>query len=621
MRSQLLVLATAAVTSCSAAVVKPNIVLILTDDQDIVLNEQLGQPLGPMAQTKALLQDQGAFGAAAYVNVPICCPSRATLLSGRYAHNLRDRHYEPFPAGLDPDPTGHNTGVPSCGDEPVEALTGKPLPCGCMRMNISSYGPFESQTFAARLKAASNYTTAYFGKYLNPPAMVKYCRNETLGPLTGGWPAGWDTFYGMCDQASTPAGAYYDVNWVDSEAGAVTYTGSAPEEYTTSVIGNKTVRWIERWSRAARAPAQQPPPPFLLVAATRAPHAPYLPPPWYADRFAGIASPRSLGSWNASTEGKAPWMGANAPLSAADAAHFDDVMRKRWGALLAVDDLVGGVVGALERAGVLNNTYVFFWSDHGYHLGSWRLAEGKMHFYDHDVRVPFLVRGPGIQPGLTVDRILSNADLAPTFLDIAGVPQRARGAGSSLPPIDGRSLLPLLLSSSTASAPAPAARAVAPAGGGSTGCDPDPCNGHGTCVPAAPNPCFCESAYAGDPCDRCAPGRSAYPACTPAPWRDSLLLEYYPIANAKTAHVRINDAPNNTFRAVRVHNDTHDLVYAEITDLDDWWFQRVRWRELYDMRADPFQLRNVVNSTGPGLVAQLRGELVRLWGCAGSSCP
>jgi arylsulfatase A-like enzyme len=56
------------------------------------------------------------------------------------------------------------------------------------------------------------------------------------------------------------------------------------------------------------------------------------------------------------------------------------VMRLRWGALLAVDDLVEGVITALDAVGVLNQTFVFYWSDHGYHLGSFRLAEGKMHF-------------------------------------------------------------------------------------------------------------------------------------------------------------------------------------------------------------------------------------------------
>ena len=55
-------------------------------------------------------------------------------------------------------------------------------------------------------------------------------------------------------------------------------------------------------------------------------------------------------------------------------------MRLRWGALLAVDDLVEGVITALDAVGVLNQTFVFYWSDHGYHLGSLRLAEGKMHF-------------------------------------------------------------------------------------------------------------------------------------------------------------------------------------------------------------------------------------------------
>ena len=149
--------------SCSAT--KENIVLILTDDQDIELNQRLGAPLGPMRHTVAKLQEQGSMGTHAYVNVPICCPSRANLLSGKYAHNLRDDHYEPFPTS--------GASQHTCGDEPIEDVTGKPLPCGCMRMNISSLGPFEMTTFANRLSEDAGYTTAYFGKYLNPPAMTK----------------------------------------------------------------------------------------------------------------------------------------------------------------------------------------------------------------------------------------------------------------------------------------------------------------------------------------------------------------------------------------------------------------------------------------------------------------
>lgn len=391
--------------------------LILTDDQDIELNERLDSPLGPMRHTKTLMQQAGALGTHSYVNVPICCPSRSNILSGRYAHNIRDSHYEPFP------PSGTDaSGVPghSCGDEPIEKVTckaGTPkcLPCGCMRMNVSSLGEFPEQTYPVYLKRAGcesrsrppirapqfvvvrgskagawisqfavircqRHTTnadntAYFGKYLNPPAMTKYCRNETLGPLTGGWPTGWDTFYGlsptaaffakenpdddvnplparpakvemwplhrqtgMCDQASTPEGAYYDVNWysshstatllltsvgflaehprrvldrVDSVAGEITHTGTKPEECawptsgtvslvlhfdtlcaadTTSVIGNKTVAWIH-----ANAKQDEP---FFVAAATRAPHAPYLPPPWCAPHIYAVVCKRIAQSIN-----------------------------------------------------------------------------------------------------------------------------------------------------------------------------------------------------------------------------------------------------------------------------------------------------------------------------------
>ena len=257
---------------------RPNIVLLLTDDQDIELGG-----MTPMVKTKALF---AAAGGASfdkfYVNTPICCPSRMQLLSGRYGHNIRDTPLDPFP--------GPPPGAAVCGDEPVESpYAGQ---CGCMRMNCSR--AFERETYANALKRAG-YDTAYFGKYLNPPAMVRYCRNETLGPLEHGWPDGWDVFFGMCDQLSTPQGGYYSVNWVDSASGAIHFTGTQPSNYTTSVVGNKTVAYLR--SKASSAT------PFFVSAAVRAPHAPQLPPPWYADAFPGAAIPRT-GSYNASASGK-----------------------------------------------------------------------------------------------------------------------------------------------------------------------------------------------------------------------------------------------------------------------------------------------------------------------------
>ncbi|KAH8075283.1 sulfuric ester hydrolase [Aureococcus anophagefferens] len=230
-----------------------------------------------------------------YVNTPICCPSRMQLLSGRYGHNIRDARLDPFPDG-----------AATCGDEPVESP--RVGSCGCMRMDCSR--AFEEATYATALRR-SGYATAYVGKYLNPPAMVRYCRNETLGPLDHGWPPGWDAFFGMCDQASTPQGAYYSVNWVDSAAGAVVFTGSEPADYTTSIVGNRSVAYLKL------APKDRP---FFLAAAVRAP-LPQLPPPG-TPAFPTRCPRRRL---QRDPDRQALLDVRNPPLSDEDAAEFDAV--------------------------------------------------------------------------------------------------------------------------------------------------------------------------------------------------------------------------------------------------------------------------------------------------------
>jgi N-acetylglucosamine-6-sulfatase len=294
----------------AAADVPPqyNMVFILTDDQDVEFGG-----LEPMRHTKKLLVEEGMEGNHFYVATPICCPSRAQILSGNYAHNLRDRTSEPFAPG-----------ARHCGDEPVEDPTvGR---CGCMRMNCTSEA-WEETNYANSLQRAG-YRTAYFGKYLNPPAIARYCRNETLGPMEGGWPSGWDVFYGMCDQASTPEGGYYDMNWIDSTQRMIDFTGHEPGNYTTSIIGNKTVAFIQSQSQSARgADSEQTQGPFFVVAATRAPHMPYLPPVWYLNSLPDAAVDRSDVSYNATTTGKPGWLGRNPPLSEAEAAKFDKVGR------------------------------------------------------------------------------------------------------------------------------------------------------------------------------------------------------------------------------------------------------------------------------------------------------
>ena len=128
-------------------------------------------------------------------------------------------------------------------------------------------------------------------------------------------------------------------------------------------------------------------------------------------------------------------------------------------------------------------------------------------------------------------------------------------------------------------------------------------------------------------CDRCAPGHEGYPGGAAVPWREHFLIEYYPIENyetpaAQAKHVRINDGPENTFRALRIYNATHNMVYAEVTTLKDWFFEAPEFFELYDMRTDPYQLNNIYyTAAGSPLHAALHAELAALWGCVGDACP
>ena len=105
--------------------------------------------------------------------------------------------------------------------------------------------------------------------------------------------------------------------------------------------------------------------------------------------------------------------------------------------LLSIDDLVAGLHKAVEDAGVMDNTYFLFSSDHGYHLGQFRIPIEKMLPYETDIRIPLFIKGPGIQAGTTMTQAVMNIDVGPTLLDLAGLP---------VPTImDGESMVPLLI--------------------------------------------------------------------------------------------------------------------------------------------------------------------------------
>jgi arylsulfatase A-like enzyme len=124
------------------------------------------------------------------------------------------------------------------------------------------------------------------------------------------------------------------------------------------------------------------------------------------------------------------------PLSPREVAGVDRDFRLRAQSVQAVDEMIGALRAQLTALGVARNTYFVFSSDNGFHMGERRLMPGKQTAWDHDVRVPLVVVGPGVPAGASERELAANVDLRPTFQELAG----ARVAST----VEGRSLVPFL---------------------------------------------------------------------------------------------------------------------------------------------------------------------------------
>jgi N-acetylglucosamine-6-sulfatase len=154
-----------------------------------------------------------------------------------------------------------------------------------------------------------------------------------------------------------------------------------------------------------------------------------------------VKAPR-LPSFNESDVSDKPSPIRSLPLmSQAQVAEIDAHHERRAESLQAVDDLVEAVVNKLQSKGALDNTYVVFTSDNGFHHGEHRIPSGKAKPYEESIHMPLLVRGPGVQAGTTNNKLTLNTDFFPTFTDVAGV--------ATPEYVDGRSLRPVLEGSAT----------------------------------------------------------------------------------------------------------------------------------------------------------------------------
>ncbi|MGH3343380.1 MAG: sulfatase family protein [Carbonactinosporaceae bacterium] len=322
------------------------------------------------------LADRGTTFTRFFATDSLCCPSRASILRGQYVHNHRVRS---------------NAG-----------------PHGGYR----AFARLQGSTVATWLDDAG-YRTGLVGKYLNgypakgAPAFV---------------PTGWDDWHAGAGMAPYQGFGYHLV-----ENGRRVFYGYQNRDYGVDVLARKSVRFI----RASQGRGR----PFFLYVAPYVPHLPSTPPPRYRHALAGAHAPRTV-AFDRGVSHPPDWQRDLAPLSAGQESMIDWIYRQRLAAMLAVQDLVHRLVTVLRHTGRLRNTYLVFTSDNGFHLGQHRLGAGKRTAFEEDIRVPLLVRGPGVPAGRTVEALTSTIDLAPTLAQLAG----------THPPefVDGRSLVPLL---------------------------------------------------------------------------------------------------------------------------------------------------------------------------------
>ncbi|HEV2719897.1 MAG TPA: sulfatase-like hydrolase/transferase [Thermoanaerobaculia bacterium] len=349
----------------------------------VLTDDMALRDLTVMPKLQALVAAKGTTFSSYFVTDSLCCPSRSSILRGQFVHD-------------------HHT----LGNQPPDG--------GFQKFHAAGN---ESSTVATWLKAAG-YRTALMGKYLNGyPATV--AQNYV--------PPGWDEW------DSPSRGGYPEFNYLLNENGRLVQHGNAADDYLVDVMARKSVAFID-----GAVVAKQP---FFLYLATFAPHQPATPAPRHANLFPNAAAPRDASFDEADVSDKPAFIRALQRLRPRQIARIDTLYRKRIQSLQSVDEMIETIVRELQRLGALDNTYIVFTSDNGFHLGNHRMAMGKQTAYETDIHVPLLVRGPGVPAGATRDELVVETDLAPTF---------AAWAGATAPAfVDGRSFAPLLAGQST----------------------------------------------------------------------------------------------------------------------------------------------------------------------------
>lgn len=355
---------------------KPNIIFILTDDQDLHMDS-----LSYMPNLRHHLTEQGTFFRRHHCTVALCCPSRASIWTGKAAHNTNVTDVNPPHGG---------------------------------------YPKFVSQGFNEAYLPIwlqdTGYSTYYTGKLFNAHSVTNYDQP---------FPRGWTGSDFLLDPYTYE---YLNATFQRNRDAPVSYHG----HYSTDVLISKALSFL---SEALAEPA-----PFFLTIAPTAPHSnvnikdniidnftehsvtqsPPIPASRHAELFAEVTVPRTP-HFNPDSAHGVSWISRLPQQNKTNIDFNDHFYRSRLRALQPVDELIPSIIEQLTAAGQLDNTYIVYSTDNGYHIGQHRLQPGKQCAYEEDVNIPFIIRGPGVPKNVSTNAVTNHVDLAPTFLQMAGV--------------------------------------------------------------------------------------------------------------------------------------------------------------------------------------------------------
>ncbi|KAI9654214.1 MAG: hypothetical protein M1821_006742 [Bathelium mastoideum] len=366
---------------------RPNVVFILTDDQDTHLNS-----LDYLPYVKQHLIDRGTYYTKHFCTIALCCPSRVSLWTGKAAHNTNVTDVSP--------PYG---GYPKFIQQGLN----------------SNYLPVWLQN--------AGYNTYYTGKLFNSHTIENYDKP---------FPAGFTGSDFLLDPYTYQ---YYNSTFQRNRDVPIRHQGS----YSTDILAEKAYGFLDDAVSAQN--------PFFLTIAPVAPHSNVkfsghdqpiqdqivgfdtpLPAQRHAHLFPDVKIPRT-DHFNPEKYSGVSWIRDLPRQNESNVAYNDHFYRQRLRALQAVDELVDGIFSRLEQYGILDNTYVFYSTDNGYHIGQHRLQPGKECGFEEDINIPLIVRGPSVPEGITTDIVTSHTDLASTFLQIISEKARPDSDGLTIP--------------------------------------------------------------------------------------------------------------------------------------------------------------------------------------------